>query len=200
VLISLDPGHGGGDIGCNASGICEKDIVLQVAQALRATAAALPWLDITAKLARDSDRNLGLSEAGALSRAHRSELVLCLHVDAAIDASATGLRAYVMPDSRNAVLELAIAKALQASAPAPLRQVAAPFEATPARAVTEKFVQHVRHVIGPHAEHTPTVLLELGFITNPMDRTYLASRVGQGELALSLLSGLSRARAIRGGS
>jgi N-acetylmuramoyl-L-alanine amidase len=65
-LVLLDPGHGGEDLGARGpAGETEKEITLAVA---RATAARLQTAGVTARLTREGDETLSLTDRTAVAR------------------------------------------------------------------------------------------------------------------------------------
>jgi N-acetylmuramoyl-L-alanine amidase len=95
VTIALDPGHGGEDPGAiGAGGTREKDVVLSVAQLLRARINAEPGM--RAFMTRDSDYFVPL--AGRVQKARRvqADLFVSIHADAFVNPRARGASVYVL--------------------------------------------------------------------------------------------------------
>ena len=94
--IVLDPGHGGADTGVtSASGAAEKDLVLAIAQELRAHLASN--LGARVVLTRTGDSDVTLENRTAVANQRRADLFLSLHVSPdspwALD---DGFQAYVL--------------------------------------------------------------------------------------------------------
>lgn len=79
-LIVIDPGHGGIDPGASGpKGEAEKDIVLAVGKALRKTIEADGRVEV--QLTRDDDRFIALGERVAFARRRGAALFVSLHAD-----------------------------------------------------------------------------------------------------------------------
>lgn len=77
-VIVLDPGHGGEDVGARGpSGVLEKDVVLSLAQAVRADLEKQGHHVI---LTRRGNENLTFDERAALSNSYRHAIFITLHV------------------------------------------------------------------------------------------------------------------------
>lgn len=83
-LIVLDAGHGGFDPGASGPGIVEKDITLALAMAVRDELLATGVVRVA--LTREDDRFLALDERSAIARNLGADLFLSLHADLAGDA------------------------------------------------------------------------------------------------------------------
>lgn len=96
-LVAIDPGHGGMDPGTiGVSGVYEKQITLatalELARELEATGR------FTVVLTRHGDTFVPLRERVAGARAHGAELFLSVHADAFPDAAMHGLSVYTLSD------------------------------------------------------------------------------------------------------
>lgn len=91
--IVLDPGHGGEDQGVRGvSGITEKQLTLEVGQALRSRLEATDRLRVV--LTRDDDRGLSADARAAAANASGGHLLVSLHANAAPAAGVTGAEVY----------------------------------------------------------------------------------------------------------
>jgi len=74
----IDPGHGGTDTGARgASGLVEKDVVLQIAKILR---AELERIGYRVVMTRNDDSNPSYEDRAALANAYRDAIFVSLHV------------------------------------------------------------------------------------------------------------------------
>lgn len=95
-LIVIDPGHGGIDPGTIAhDGTQEKDIVLQYARALRDKLEESGRYEVL--LTRDDDRLIVLRERFAIARKEEAALFISLHADSAPD-NVRGLSVYTVSE------------------------------------------------------------------------------------------------------
>lgn len=89
--IVLDPAHGGTDSGARGESIVEKDIVLQMARAMR---AELERAGYRVVLTRNDDSNPSYDDRAAIANAYRDAIFVSVHA-ASTGASGT-VRAYYM--------------------------------------------------------------------------------------------------------
>ncbi len=96
-VIVLDPGHGGKDPGATSySGKFEKDIVLDYARAVRERLQATGRYRVL--LTRDSDALLPLRDRVALARSESAALFISIHADALADRTVSGMSVYTLSD------------------------------------------------------------------------------------------------------
>lgn len=90
-IVVLDPGHGGLDRGVCAHGLCEADVVLDLAARLegRLTASG-----VRAHLTRGADRGPSDAERAAFANELGADLLLSLHVDRGSSPGAHGVATY----------------------------------------------------------------------------------------------------------
>ncbi|GBD44322.1 N-acetylmuramoyl-L-alanine amidase AmiA [bacterium HR40] len=96
-VIVLDPGHGGidpGTIGVN--GAMEKDITLAMARALERALEAKNRYDV--HLTREDDRFVALRERVAIARRFGADLFLSLHADSLHDGEVRGASIYTVSE------------------------------------------------------------------------------------------------------
>ena len=96
-VVFIDAGHGGKDPGAlGKAGTAEKNITLaaarELASQLRATGKVIPIL------ARDDDRFLRLRQRIRLARQNQADLFISLHADSAQRSSARGISVFTLSD------------------------------------------------------------------------------------------------------
>jgi N-acetylmuramoyl-L-alanine amidase len=97
VTIALDPGHGGEDPGATgATGVHEKDIVLEVAKRLKSKLEELP--NTRVMLTRDADFFVPLGQRVEKARKVQADLFVSIHADAFIQPSARGSSVFVLSE------------------------------------------------------------------------------------------------------
>ncbi|MTD99069.1 AMIN domain-containing protein [Paracoccus sp. YIM 132242] len=95
--VVLDPGHGGFDPGALAEGESEANLVLVFALELR---AALQARGVDVQLTRGDDSFVSLERRMTAARAARADLFISLHADALPEGQAAGATVYVWnPDA-----------------------------------------------------------------------------------------------------
>ena len=181
-LIVIDPGHGGRDPGAiGARGTLEKIITLSTALELRRVLKATGRYRVA--LTRTRDDTVALASRLAFARKHDADLLIAIHADASRNHHARGASVYVSSghntvrltaSSGNAVR---IADALSVPQPPP-----EPGSAWLQYTMIEQLADDVRMVVAPAraahlyvlASHTiPSVLLEMGFLSNRQDEVLL---------------------------
>ena len=177
--IILDPGHGGLDFGAiGIYGLKEKDVVLQVAlEIIRLNARSKNPMDIY--LTRYSDTLISLSDRTKLASVLTSDLFISLHCNDAGNQSARGIEVFTgNNDSRFLAPSIWFAYRLQKDFK---RQLG--FES---RGVKFANFQVLREVI----DLCPVMLLELGFLSNADESSYLIEKENIERIALIILSSI----------
>ncbi len=105
--VVIDAGHGGNDVGTHGpSGYYEKDLTLDVAQRLGALIEERMGSDVI--YTRSDDTYVGLEERTRIANQHEADLFLSIHANSSPYRTAAGVETYVLnfTTSKNA-LELA---------------------------------------------------------------------------------------------
>ena len=98
IIIAIDAGHGGEDPGAiGPGGTREKDVVLQIAQKLKARIDATPGM--RAYLTRDGDYFVPLHVRVEKARRVKADLFVSIHADAFVRPTAGGSSVYVLSSS-----------------------------------------------------------------------------------------------------
>lgn len=96
-LIVIDPGHGGIDPGAiSSAGTKEKDVVLAFAKALQSALLTSGNFDVA--LTRDDDSFLTLQARVDATRAKKADLFIAVHADTLSNHSVRGTTLYVLSD------------------------------------------------------------------------------------------------------
>ena len=208
-LVVIDAGHGGHDPGAISpqSGTREKDLTLSVARAIRDE--LLRGGRVRVALTREDDRFLILQERREIARSLKADLFISVHADSAPTDGATGATIYtlseVASDQRAAqlaarenkadiingvnlsgegsdvssiLIDLAQRETMNASARF------ADLLRREASGVTFRSDYHrMAGFAVLKAPDTPAILLEVGYVTNPVDVARLASVAGKAAIA-----------------
>jgi N-acetylmuramoyl-L-alanine amidase len=95
LVVAIDAGHGGQDPGARGkNGSREKDVTLAIARELARQVNATPGLK--AYLTRDTDEFIPLPQRARRASAHKADIFLSIHADAAENRSARGSSVYVL--------------------------------------------------------------------------------------------------------
>jgi N-acetylmuramoyl-L-alanine amidase len=215
-LVALDPGHGGVDPGAiSPHGLYEKDIALTTARELARQLEASGRFRVL--LTRAGDIFVPLRERVARARMVHAELFLSIHADALPDSELRGLSVYTLSDQASDRETAALAARENKDdfvAGIDLRRQRrdiAPILLDMARRQTNNRSLALAHAIiaelghdvplleKPHraagfavltAPDVPSVLVELGCLSNPGDERLLPQRSHQQRLARGLLQAI----------
>ncbi len=161
-LIVIDAGHGGNDMGAQRNGIYEKDIVLSIGKEIQKFNATQSKYEVI--LTRDSDTDLPLSERTIFINQLHPELVISLHINSSADCHSTqeGPEIYTQNTENSKKLAERISRKFN----------------------VQKIEDRNLHIL--RESKVPAVIMELGFVNNPKDETYMSSEAGQKEIARKL--------------
>jgi len=106
--VVIDPGHGGVDPGTTGlSGVYEKELTLAAAKELKRQLEASGRYEVV--LTRDKDVFLPLSERVQIARNARAELFLSLHADSIANDSVVGSSVYTLSEKASDAAAAALA-------------------------------------------------------------------------------------------
>lgn len=107
-LVVIDPGHGGIDNGASAgNGVHEKDIVLAFALDLQNVLSATGKFDVA--LTREDDTYLTLNERVAIARQNKADLFISLHADSFQQPDIRGASIYTRDERATDILDKVLA-------------------------------------------------------------------------------------------
>ncbi|HHY49530.1 MAG TPA: N-acetylmuramoyl-L-alanine amidase, partial [Alphaproteobacteria bacterium] len=107
-LIVIDPGHGGIDNGASApNGVHEKNITLAFALDLQDVLIQTGRFDVA--LTREDDSYLTLSERVALARQNKADLFISLHADSFTQEDIRGASVYTRDERATDILDKVLA-------------------------------------------------------------------------------------------
>lgn len=217
--VVLDPGHGGRDPGAvGVSGDLEKNVTLRVAELLARRLAADAQIEVT--LTRDRDAAVSLEDRASIANARRADLFISLHANATADGLARGIETYTLNNSndqatnRLAALENGLALTGAKGQPGDLAFILSDMLQTGkakeswslAEAVQEettsylsarwKSIENLGVKKGPFyvlvGAYMPCILVEVGFLTHPLEGQRLSTRRYQNDLAEGIARGIKR--------
>ena len=192
-LLVIDAGHGGHDPGASGDGVREKDVTLAVALAIRDAALASGRLRVA--LTRGDDRYLLLGERPEIARALGADLFVSIHADA---GGGTGATIYTLSETASDPAAAKVAARENGVGTTPSDAEVAAILGDLARGArlgaSLAFAERLHDAGGlPFKSEyrrsanfvvlrgaaMPAVLLELGYLSNPVDAARLQSREGR---------------------
>ena len=216
-LVVIDPGHGGIDSGAEtAGGIREKDIVLAFALRLQELLVASGRFDVA--LTREDDTFLRLEERVALARTNKADMFISIHADSFQQPEIRGASVYTRDENATDVLDKVLADsenktdiiagfAMPQMAPEVV-DILLDLMRREMRHQSYTLAQAIVHQLEPSVElrrfpvrqadffvlqapDVPSVLLELGFLSNADDMANLLRGEWQDRTADALARGIS---------
>jgi N-acetylmuramoyl-L-alanine amidase len=217
-VVVLDPGHGGIDPGATGtSGVQEKDITLALARELRDRLLATGRYRVV--LSREGDISLSLADRVRFARAEGADLFLSIHADSIGDDKIHGATVYTLSETASdRVSELLATKENKSDIIAGLDlnsesdEVSAILIDLAQRETMNSSARFARHLLGefgerlsqprqPHrfagfkvlkAPDVPSVLVEIGYMSNRRDEAMLTSPKGRVRLVEAVAAAVDR--------
>jgi N-acetylmuramoyl-L-alanine amidase len=224
----IDPGHGGIDSGAESlSGIKEKDLTLAFGQELRDRLAQEK--NIKVLMTRDDDTYLRLSERVRIARQHEADLFISIHADTIRLKGIRGATVYTVSDKASDAEAQALAErenlsdqlgGIEVKVDSPevadilfdlIRRETHSFSMSFANTLVGELSTTVGLINNPHrfagfkvlrAPDVPSVLVELGYLSNPEDEAQLLNPEWRDKAASSIINAISAfasAKAAAGG-
>lgn len=167
INVVIDLGHGGSDFGATVKNIHEKSIVEQISKKIKSSNN-----DVTIHFTRNEDKTLTLQERTDFINKLNPDLVLSIHINANKDNNKSGLDLYTAQEGGFSEKSIEIAKELSA------------------KLSENDFVKINELKTAPFfilkKSNAPSILLELGYLTNENDFKYLTDNKSQDKIANSI--------------
>jgi N-acetylmuramoyl-L-alanine amidase len=215
-LVVIDPGHGGFDGGAETpGGIQEKEITLAVALQLRDRLVGSGKFDVA--LTRDDDTYLTLNQRVDLARQNKADLFISLHADTFQEATIHGASVYTRDERASDILDAVLAEGenrrdvvagfvLPEMTPAvadilldlmrrQVRQQAFIAASSIVKAMQpgialRRFPVRQADFFVLQAPDVPSLLVELGFLSNPKDIANLESNDWRDKVVAAISEGI----------
>jgi len=216
--IVLDPGHGGKDPGAiGAHGTMEKDVNLQTAKQLKALLEATGRYKVV--LTRSDDRLLPLRQRIDIARAAKADLFISIHADHNERAELRGSSVYTLSETASDAEAAAVAArenkdgvitGVDLTTQSPMvtsilidlaQRETKNLSARFASLLTDQLSEHTLVLRDSHrfagfvvlkALDVPSVLLELGYLSNADDEAALASKRHRRVVAKAIRDAIDR--------
>lgn len=218
LVVVIDPGHGGLDPGAEYGGTQEADVMLALAKELAAALARIEG--VQPALTRTDDSFVPLQERLTLARGVRADLLISLHADALEGPQATGASVYTLTDAATEAASQRMAErhergdllagidlSGQGDEVATILMDLARLETGAAgERFADQLVQALRDtgaVLNSRprreaelavliAADFPSVLLEVGFLSNDADRARLTTAQGRAAIVAAVTLAVGR--------
>jgi N-acetylmuramoyl-L-alanine amidase len=213
--IVIDAGHGGHDDGTiGPNGVREKDVVLDVA--LRLAALVNSRLGAEVVLTRSDDTFVPLTERTAIANEHRADLFLSIHANSSPAPAVAGTETFLLNlnSSPGAISVAARENAGSDKSIGELRDLVQSIAQNDKIAESQTFAADVQSALFTQAArgnaaahdrgvkkapfvvligaHMPSVLAEIGFLSNPKDESNLNKAEYRQKIAESLYKGIAQ--------
>ena len=218
--VAIDPGHGGIDAGARGrKGLQEKDLTLEMGETLKAMLDK--YADIRVVMTRADDRFVSLAERVRIARQHEADLFVSLHADSIRLRGVRGATVYTLSDKASDRMAQQLATSENRSdliAGLSLedepdgvadilidltRRETQLFSVGMARSVIDSFDGSIKLINNPmrsagfrvlRAHDVPSVLIELGYLSNREDEKLLRDPQWREKAAKLLASAINAFR------
>jgi N-acetylmuramoyl-L-alanine amidase len=175
-IIVIDAGHGGQDFGATKEHLNEKNLTAEIAKKIKEIHTDS---DVAIHFTRTNDEFLALNDRTNAINNLKPDLVLSLHINNNKNNNASGFEVFV--SDKTEFLDKTKALAEQLSSKLSKTQLKNRGLKTAPFWILKK-------------SDCPSMVVELGFISNENDRNFIASEKGQNEIAKHIVAFLSEIR------
>ncbi|MES2746851.1 MAG: N-acetylmuramoyl-L-alanine amidase [Bacteroidota bacterium] len=174
INVVIDAGHGGHDLGAERNIVSEKLLVETITKKIQSLNKDT---NVKIHLTRSDDSFLGLAERAKFINDIKPDLAISLHVNNNKNTTTNGFEVFISDKTTTYEKsnELAVKFANNYSEKTKL---------------INRGVKTAPFMVLKKSEY-PTLLVELGFLSNENDRNYLTSNAGQDEIAQTILDFVS---------
>lgn len=166
--IVIDAGHGGVDSGAVGGGINEKDITLDVS---RRVEKLLRQKGYDVKMTRCDDATLSLQDRVSISEAYAPDIFVSIHVNSSVKPEITGVETHYYHQE-----SMELAQTVHASFASAVQ--------SPNRGLFKSKFYVINHTT------SPSILIEIGFISNANERVQLVGESRKQATAKSIADGI----------
>lgn len=162
-IVIIDPGHGGRDSGAlSRNGVMEKDIVLSIALKMDSINRYFYNDKLDLYLTRYTDTLISLRDRTRLAKVLKADVFISLHCNSSVNVSATGSEVYIYPKSEaqaeeSAYLGFSIQKGL-----------------ADLLGIENRGLRYGDFQVLRDFTSGTSILLELGYLSNGDEATYLS--------------------------
>lgn len=171
--VVLDPGHGGSDSGAIGGGLYEKTLNLEVAKLV---AEKLTKKNVYVYMTRSKDTTVSLEDRTNYSNEINPDIYVSIHTNSTVQEDSYGVETHYYKDDSYSLAQLIHSKFASAKN---LKK----WETKDRGVIKSRF-----YVIN-HTE-APSILIEMGFISNTQEREKLFTKERQEQIANSIAEGI----------
>jgi N-acetylmuramoyl-L-alanine amidase len=213
--VVLDPGHGGHDGGTRGpSGLLEKDLVLDVSKRLGALIEERLGSEVV--FTRDDDTFIPLEERTRIANRHKADLFLSIHANSSPVRTASGIETYYLnfTTSKSALDLAARENAASEQSIYDLKELVQKIALNDKLGESREFAERVQTSLSVLSARTnvkskdrgvkkapfvvligasmPSVLAEIGFVSNPHDEGLMKKPEYRQKIAEALYKGVAQ--------
>ncbi len=170
IVIVIDASHGGKDFGSNNKGFSEKAIVASISKKIKDLNSDS---EIIIRFTRTDDENLTLLERVNIVNEIKPDLFISLHINNSKNPTINGYEVYICDKSttldKSKVLANRLINSFSSSFP-----------------LENRGLKTAQFLVLKKSE-VPSILIELGYLSNEFDRNYLTDDQNQNEIAKKIL-------------
>lgn len=206
MVVVIDPGHGGHEHGCTGvSGIKEKDLVLKISLHIKELLDELP--DVKVIMTREKDTHVPLWDRVDLANDAHADLFISVHANAFVTRKMHGVETFFHSVDASDDEARRVAKAENAQdrgerklLPDAVMSILADMQRTETLRESSRFAHMVQERLAKvlpfenlgvkqadfvvlRGTKMPSVLLELGFLTNPREDRILRKKTVHDDIA-----------------
>lgn len=174
ITVVIDAGHGGKDDGMTIEGYTEKEIVASIAQKIKQKNSDK---NVIIHLTRSDDNFISLQDRTNFINEVKPDLVLSLHVNGNKNTEASGLELYISPKNAMYAKSKTIADDLNS-------------RLVTNHKLNSRGVKEANFTMLRDSKY-PSITVELGFLSNAVDRAYLTNDEQQEKIATTILETIS---------
>lgn len=177
-VVVIDPGHGGQDQGACVAGVAEAEVALDIATRVEGRLAAT---GVVAVLTRGTMSGPDIAARAALAEEVRADLVLSLHCDRHASPVPSGVASFYWGDARigsRSAVGARLAQLVQSE--------------VVARTGLTDLRTHASTIDMVRLTRMPAVQVEIGYLTNPLDRDLLSRAEFRDAVAEALVIAVQR--------
>ena len=169
INVVIDSGHGGHDFGATIDDLNEKNLVAQITEKIKKLHSDS---EVVFHYTRTGEHFMDLKDRASFINSIKPDLAISLHVNQNKNTEANGFEVFVTDKNDQYEKSKALAEKLTTK-----------FSKTPLKI---RGVKNGPFMVLRNSEY-PSMVVELGFISNENDRNYLTSENGQTQIAQTIL-------------